>query len=377
VKREDAEQRVDVELNDDQRMLQDLVGRFVADRYALGSRARYRADDQGFWTENWLILGELGLLGLTVSVDDGGAGFGNSELVTVMETFGRGLVVEPYLNDIVLAGTLLARCANIEQREQWLPSWLAGSKRIVLAHLEHGARFRLEQVSTRALSHAGATRLAGTKSLVPSAVGAAAYLVTARESSAQGSIGLYLVHSTAPGITLRNFRLVDGSVASEIVFADTPVMNRLDFTLAALHEAADAARLAACAEMVGTMATLLDTTLDYVRARRQFGVAIRSFQVVQHRLTDCFIALEQSRSQLLRAAVATPAGRAAAVAGAKSFIAERAIHVGEECIQFHGAMGVSDETIVGHGHKRLMVLATWLGDARVELLRYIKLTAAS
>lgn len=368
---------MDVELNDDQRMLQDLAGRFVADRYTPGSRARYRADDQGFWTENWLILGELGLLGLTVSVDDGGAGFGNSELVTVMETFGRGLVVEPYLNDVVLTGTLLARCANIEQREQWLPSWLVGSNRIVLAHLEHGARFRLEQVSTRALPHAGATRLVGTKSLVPSAVGAAAYLVTARESSAQGSIGLYLVDSTAPGITLRNFRLVDGSVASEIVFADTPVMTCLDFTLEALHEAADAARLAACAEMVGTMATLLDTTLDYVRARRQFGVAIRSFQVVQHRLADCFIALEQSRSQLMRAAVATPAGRAAAVAGAKSFIAERAIRVGEECIQFHGAMGVSDETIVGHGHKRLMVLATWLGDARVELLRYIKLTAAS
>lgn len=368
---------MEVELSDDQRMLGDLVERFVAERYGPGQRGRYRASELGFSAENWLTLGELGLLGLTVPEADGGAGFGSRELATVMEALGRGLVVEPYLNDIVLAGTLLARSADAEQREQWLPALLVGSSRIVLAHLEHRARFDLGQVATVVRACGATLRLTGTKSLVPSAVGASAFLVTARESDVGGPVGLYLVESGADGIARRDYRLLDGSVASEVLFLDTPITTRLDMPPAALSEATDAARLAACAEMVGTMDALLDVTLEYVRTRRQFGAAIGSFQAVQHRLADCFIALEQSRSLLLRAATATPENRPAELAGAKSFIAERAIRLGEECIQFHGGMGVSDEVVVGHGHKRLLVLATWLGDAHTELRRYVALTAGT
>lgn len=366
---------METELSDDQRMLRDLVDRFVAARYGPGQRGRYRASEPGFSVENWLTLGELGLLALTVPEGDGGAGFGSRELATVMEAFGRGLVVEPYLNDVVLAGTLLARSASAEQREQWLPALLLGSSRIVLAHLERHARFELGHVSTVIRERGAMHCLTGTKSLVPSAVGATAYLVTAREPNVDAPVGLYLVQSGADGIARRDYRLVDGSVASEVSFRDTPTTTRLGMTPAALAEAADAARLAACAEMVGTMDVMLEATLDYVRTRRQFGAAIGSFQAVQHRLADCFIALEQSRSLLLRAATAAPENRRAEVAGAKSFIAERAIRLGEECIQFHGGMGVSDEVVVGHGHKRLLVLATWLGDTQAELLRYIALTA--
>lgn len=368
---------MDVELNDDQRMLQDIVGRFVTDRYGSGQRTRYRGNDTGFSAENWSTLGELGLLGLTIPIDDGGSGFGDRELSTVMEAFGRALVVEPYINDIVFAGALLHRCASAEQRKLWLPPLLTGSRRTVLAHLEHGARFHLEHVATLVRTNGSSARLTGTKSLVPSAVGADTYLVTAREPDAHGPIGLYLVDSGAPGIARRDFRLVDGSAASEIVFEQTPILLRLDLNLAVFHEAADAARLAVCAEMVGIMAMLLETTLDYVRTRRQFGAAIGSFQSIQHRLADCFIALEQSRSHLLRAATARPEHRAVTVAGAKSFIAERAIRLGEECIQFHGGMGVSDDVTIGHGHKRLLVAAIWLGDATTELRRYVKLAASN
>jgi alkylation response protein AidB-like acyl-CoA dehydrogenase len=363
------------DLDEQQIMIRDLAARFVEGRYELPARVRNRREPEGFSRENWGILAETGLLALPFPAEDGGFGGGAIELISAMEEFGRSLGTEPYLSDLLLGGGLLARAGTEAQRAQWLPRIIAGEARIALAHFEHEARFNQTLVRT----HAEDGRLSGTKTFILAGAGVDAFIVSARETGAPGDeagLSLWLVRADDPALDRRSYRLTDGSVACELRLTGAQG-ERLAGGVDALLLAFDEARLAASAEMIGVMAMLFDATLEHIRTRKQFGQPIGSFQAIQHRMADLYLLLEQSRSHLLRATLLHAGGKArsAAIAGAKSFIASSAVKLGEECIQFHGGMGVTDELAIGHGHKRILLLASLLGDAESELVRYTQLVA--
>ncbi len=348
-------------------MLESLAGRFVADRYDLDRRRRYLAENVGFSSDNWTQLGEMGLLGLPFAEEYGGFGGGPVELMVVFEALGRGLVVEPLAPNLLLAGGLLARSADRALKAEWLPRLIAAETRLAFAHAEHASRFRDDRVAVTAGFAQGTWILEGAKTFVLAPLGAEAFLVSARDAA--GEIGVYLVDADAENLKVRPYRVIDGTIAAELRLDGVATGTRLGIGLEAIGAAQDDARLASCAEMFGIMSRLFSDTLDYVRGRSQFGGPIGGFQAIQHRLADVYAQLELARSHLLRAVLAKPTGRPRAIAEAKAFIAERALHLGEECIQLHGGMGVSDELIIGHGHKRLMLLATLFGDSEAEMVR--------
>lgn len=366
------------DLDDEQTMVRDLVARYAADRVNLSDRARDRQTPTGFSPSNWRMLGELGLLSLPFSTNAGGMGGGVVELITVMEQLGRGLCTDPYLSDLLLGGRLLERAGTVAQRDTWLPAIMAGDKRIVLAHAETAARFHPTYVQCRAAPLDDGWQLTGSKTFVLSAEGADAFIVSARDHGAPDAtdgLSLWLVPAETAHLERRCYRLIDDSVACELRLHGVTGAERLDGGSDALLASFDEARIAACAEMIGVMTLLFEQTLEHLRTRKQFGQPIGSFQAIQHRMADQYAALEQARSQMLRAALTVGPGASAAIAGAKAFVSEAAVRLGEECIQFHGGMGISDELAIGHGHKRILLLATLLGDSESELGRYVALTA--
>jgi alkylation response protein AidB-like acyl-CoA dehydrogenase len=366
---------VNFHLTEEQSLLRDAVERFASERYDVPKRAAYRAAPAGYSAENWAELAGLGVLALPFTAEDGGLDGGPVELTTVMETLGRALAVEPVLEEVVVAGGMLAEAGTAAQKEHWLPSLMAGEAHLALAHVEKTARFDLDDVRTTARQVDGAAVLQGEKSFVPAGAAADAYIVSARQAGADGRDALryYLVRADSEGLERRTFRLVDGSVASQLTLDGTPG-EPLEGGFERFIQVVERAQIAAGAEMLGTMSFLFDTTLEYVRNRRQFGAPLGSFQVIQHRMADLYVALELSRSQLYRAAlINAEQDRARAVAGMKSYVSNAAVTMGEECIHLHGAMGTTDELSVGHAHKRLLVLATLFGDADHELNRFIEL----
>ena len=348
------------ELNEDQRMIQSVVDRYINERYAPGNRVQYRAEARGYSERNWSLLAECGLLALPFSAEDGGMEGGVVEIATTMESFGRGLVAEPLLSEVLVAGRLLATLGSEEQKQRWLPSIIAGEQHMAFAFAEHGSRWNLRRIEARCESG----KLSGAKTMVSGY--ADAYIVSAL---AGDTARLFLVEASASGIRKRDYRLVDGSVASELWFDEVqaePLAGGIDEVESVL----DIARLAIAAEMVGIMGYLFDSTLGYLKQRKQFGVAIGSFQAIQHRMADRYASLEQARSQLYRAMLAEPQQQSAAIAAAKAYIGCAAMRMAEECVQLHGGMGISEELDIGAGLKRLMLLATLFGDAEYEVKRY-------
>ena len=369
-------------LTDEQLMLKELIGRVVAEWYAPGRRAGYRAAPSGFSLENWAQLAELGVLAAPFLPEHGGLGGGTVDLIVLMEALGRGFVVEPVLEQVVAPGRLIARAGLAQQTERWLPQIIAGQAHLAVAHFEAAAGHELSRIQVTARKGVSGTVIDGEKTVVFGGGGADGFIVSAHEAARSGSaangsgIGFYMVAMDAPGLTVTPFRLVDGSIACRLTLRGV-AGEKLKLGFDTFAAAADDVRIAACAEMLGIMSTLFEATVEYVRTRRQFGSPLASFQVIQHRLADLYVLLEQSRSQLYRAALGPdePRARAIAVAGMKSYISAAAIQMGEQCIHLHGAMGTTDELPIGHGHKRLLVLATLLGDADSELQRFARLSA--
>jgi alkylation response protein AidB-like acyl-CoA dehydrogenase len=369
---------VQFSFNEEQLLLKTAVERFVQDRYGAGQRKKYRAESAGYSQTNWQDLADLGLFGLLFSTEDGGLDATSRELTAVMETLGNGLVVEPMLEQVILAGGLLAHAGSPAQKQEWLPRIMSGTAHLTLAHFERSARFDLSDVRVRAQSQSGTWVLSGEKSMVPWAGGSDLWIVSARDqgdhTDADG-IGFYLVSPGAAGIERRDFNLVDGSRASAIRFRGTVATDRLPGGFDSFARCVDLARLAAGAEMVGVMSTLFDSTIEYLRNRKQFGAPLASFQVIQHRLADMYVRLEQSRSQVCRAGLSVDGrgdpGRS--IAGMKCYVGDAAIKMGEACVHLHGGIGMSDELAIGHGFKRLLVLAHLFGDPDAELLRFASL----
>ncbi|WP_066961204.1 acyl-CoA dehydrogenase family protein [Rhizorhabdus dicambivorans] len=354
---------MDFRLNEEQQMLRDMVERFVQERFDPAVRPHHRIPAAGFDGGNWVLLAELGLLALPLAEEDGGLAGGPVELMVVAEALGRGVVAEPYLTEILFAGQLLARAGTPAQKERFLANVAAGAVHIAVAHAEPASRFALDDVETRFTDG----RIDGTKTFIVAGAATDAFIVTARGED--GTIGLYLVEAGAAGITRQDYRLIDGATAAQIGFAGTPA-EPMAGDISILAALIDELRVPIAAEMLGLMSALFDTTLDYIRVRKQFGASIGSFQAIQHRMADQYMAVEQSRSLLYRAALAEGEGAEAARIGAKAYIAEAGVRLAEEAIQLHGGMGITDELIVGHAYKRMLLLASLFGDPDTEIKRY-------
>jgi alkylation response protein AidB-like acyl-CoA dehydrogenase len=360
-----SEVTVQFNLTDEQLMLTELMARVASERYAPGRRAEYRAATTGFSAESWAQLAELGVFAAPFLPEHGGLGGTLVDIMVLMEAVGRGLIPEPVLEQVIAPGRLMAR-ASADVRERWLPRIIAGEAHLALAHFEETAGFELSRVQV--IARDGIV-LNGEKAVVFGAGGAEAFIVSAQDE--QG-IGMYLIARDAPGLTLTPFRVVDGSVACKLTLREVRGESlRIGFE--SFADAVDDIRIAASAEMLGIMSALFEATVEYVRTRKQFGAPLGSFQVIQHRLAELYVLLEQSRSQLYRAALSPSA---MAIAGMKSYLSAAAVQMGEQCIHLHGGMGTTDELPIGHRHKRLLVLATLFGDADSELQRFIALQRA-
>ncbi|MGK7867804.1 acyl-CoA dehydrogenase family protein [Falsiroseomonas sp. E2-1-a20] len=366
---------MDFDLTDEQRMLSDSVRRLVSDAYDdFEHRKTYRAEPRGWSEANWSKFAEMGLLGLPFAEADGGFGGGPLETMIVLENFGRGLVVEPYLATVVLGGGLLRRAGSMAQREAMVPLVAEGSLTLAFAHQERQARHDLFDVGTTAKRDGEGYVLNGAKGVVLHGDSAGRLIVSARTAGNRrdrDGISLFLLDPATPGVTRRGYATQDGLRAAEVVLENVSVpadalLGPEGGALPLIEQVVDEAQAAICAEALGAMEVLRDLTVDYLKQRTQFGQAIGNFQALQHRAADMLVATEQARSMAMYAAMMVqdpdPAARHVALSAAKALVAKLADQVGKEAVQLHGGIAVTDEYKAGHYFKRLSMLGGLFGD---------------
>jgi hypothetical protein len=364
---------VNFDLTETQAMLKALVERFCADVHGLDleKRRRQRKATGGFDRANWRQLAELGITALPFPESAGGLGGGAVEIITVAEALGRSLALEPFSECLVPAASL----ADAAQHSALGIGLMSGEMVAALAITEAAGRYNLAHVETRAREGSDGWRLTGAKTAVWQGMAADRLIVSARVASDvrdPAGIGLFLVEAGASGADRRDWVATDGQLAAELQLADVPAVRLAALGLPDLEAGVRAAWLAGSAEMVGLAALLFDQTLAHVKTRVQFGKPLGSFQVIQHRLTDCYVALEQARSMIYRAALAPEDARARQIAGTRAFVSEAARSVAHECVQFHGGMGVTDELLIGHGLKRIQLLSRLWGDPETAAAAFAK-----
>jgi alkylation response protein AidB-like acyl-CoA dehydrogenase len=374
---------VDIQLTEEQELLRSSLQRLLRDQYNFETRRKIVATEEGWSRAQWNSFAEMGLLAAPFSEAVGGLGGGPVATMIVMQEFGRNLVVEPYLETVVLAGGLIEDAGTDAQREECLPPIMAGEAIWALAWTEGHSRYDLNNVGTSAKSTADGYVLNGAKAAVIGAPWADKLIVSARTSGAQrdrDGISLFLVDRQSAGLHLQSFKTIDGRRAAEILLKDVHVpasalLGAKDDGLAALEACRDRAIAALCAEATGAMTELNSATLEYSKTRKQFGAALGTFQVLQHRMVDMFIALEEATSLMqhlnLTLAAREPHGSKLA-SGAKSKVGSAARFVGEQAIQLHGGMGMSDELNVGHYFKRISSINIQFGDPAYHLMRYAR-----
>jgi pimeloyl-CoA dehydrogenase small subunit len=363
------------DLDDEQRMLKDSVDRLIGDAYGAFEQRQARRQGPRGWDEAvWRGFAEMGLTALPFAEEDGGFGGGPVETAIVMEAIGRGLALEPYLATVVLAGSVLRLAGSAAQRARLVPHIAAGTATLAFAHSERQARYDLHDVATSAVPTAGGFVLDGLKTAVLHGDGADWLVVGARTAGGRrdrDGITLFLVDPAAPGVTVQGYPTQDGLRAAEIAFSGVQlpaeaVIGTIGAALPVIEAVADIAIAALAAEAVGAMDALHALTVDYLKTRQQFGVAIGSFQSLQHKAVDMMIALEQARSMALYAAMmldADPAERRTALSAVKLQVNRSARLVGQMAIQLHGGIGLTMEYKAGHLFKRLSMIELLFGDA--------------
>lgn len=377
---------MDFELTKEQKLLSDAVQRFVAKEYALPARRAIVESNEGLSREVWGKLAELGLLALQVPEEHGGMGRASVETMLTMNAIGRGLLVEPYLQCAILATALIRDLGSTAQKEELLPAMAAGERIVVPAHGEPGARDDLARVATTAARSGDGFVLDGRKGFVVHASSADALLVSARTSGGpaeERGISLFVVPRGAAGVSLQTYRTLDGQRASEVTLREVRVpagaqLGANGGAFAAISAAWDVGVAAICAEAVGALQALLDTTVEYTKTRKQFGVPIGKFQALQHRMVEMLIHVEQARSMSYLAAIrstdADATARGRAISAAKVLVGQACRRVGQEAVQLHGGMGMTDELGVGHYFKRLTAIELSLGDTDYHLERFARST---
>ena len=374
------------DFTEEQVMLRDSVARFVQDDYDFDTRRRIAGSDEAMSRDNWRIFAELGWLSIPFAEEHGGFGGNAVDTMVVMEQLGKGLVLEPYFATVVLFGGLLQRGGSAAQLEHYLPQIIGGECLGAFAYLERQSRYELADVKTTATRMDGGYRLDGEKVVVFNGASADQLIVSARTSGAQsdeGGISLFLVPADAPGVERLDYRLMDGQRVANIVFsgvelAADALVGELDKGYELMQALVLEANVALAAEAVGIMELLNAKTVEYTKTRKQFGVAIGSFQALQHRMVDTFMAYEQTKSLLYRAVCAMTDDNEDAVTAvhALKVMVDRAGKlVFGEAIQMHGGMGLTDELDIGHYAKRLMMINTTFGNGdyhqeKFNALRY-------
>jgi pimeloyl-CoA dehydrogenase small subunit len=373
---------MDFDLTDEQRLLRESVDRLIQDRYGFEARRGYRAEPGGWSRAVWAQFAELGVLGLPFSEQDGGFGGSPVETAIVMETFGRALVVEPYLATVVMCGALLRHLASDAQRARLVSEIASGEHILAYAQVERQSRYSLNDVATRAERDGAGWRLSGAKSLVLHGDSADHLLVTARtagEERDRHGIGLFLVSAQAQGVARRGYPTQDGMRAAEIDFTDAaaePLGDPGD-ALPGLERAQDEVLAAVAAEAVGVMQVMHEMTIDYLKTRTQFGRPIGDNQSLQHRAVDMYVSLEQARSMSIFATMMASeidaTERQRAMHAAKVQIGRSGRHIGQEAVQLHGGIGVTMEYAVGHYFKRMTMIERGFGDTEMHLAALARL----
>jgi len=370
---------MDLQLNEQQRLLKESVQRLAADLYPFEKREAIRLGETGWSRDYWRQYVELGLAGLVAEEAHGGFGCGPFETMIVMEELGRSLAQEPFVATVLLGGGLIRHAGNEEQKECLLPQVCGGELLLAFAYLEEQARHELHDIATTATKTADGYSLNGSKTLVLHGYDADLLIVAARLSGDRrdrDGIGLFLIAGDAPGVTRQGYRTVDGRPAAKIVFRNADVssgdmLGASGDALAAIERVADETIAALAAEGVGLMDEMLNMTIEHVRTRKQFGTEIASFQAIQHRLADMFIALEQARSMAVFAAGVCQdedrERRAAGIAAVKVQLCRSLRFVGQQAIQLHGGIGMTMEYKVGHLFQRATAIEALFGGAEHHL----------
>lgn len=376
---------MDFSLNEEQQLLKDSVDRFVRDNYELAKRRTIVASEDGFSRDHWATMAELGWLGAALPEDYGGIGGGPIETMIIMEGFGRGLVVEPYLASVVLGGGLLLAGADDATKDELLPRLVEGKLHLAFAFAEPQARFDLFDVETSAAKNGSGYVLNGQKGVVIHGGSADKIVVSARTAGTAretDGITLFLVDGDAPGVSRRSYRTIDGLRAAEVTLENVTVpagavIGEVDDGLALIDDVVRRGIAAVAAEAVGVMDTMQTLTNDYLKTREQFGRPLAKFQALQHRMVDILIACEESRSAMLVATLRLDEPNAVlrdkAVAAAKVKLGQHGRFIGENCIQLHGGMGMTDEMHITHYFKRLAMIDLMFGDHAHHMKRYMAL----
>ena len=372
---------MDFDLSEEQRLLKESIDGLLTDSYDFDARKKYQKEKGGWSKAVWSKLAEQGLLGLPFAEADGGFGAGAVETMIVMEALGKALVLEPYLPTVVIGGGLLRRGGSAEQKAAHIPGIIDGSKSFAFAQLEKNSRYDLNDVSTSAKKKGSGWVIDGEKFVVINGDTADTLVVTARTKGGQrdaNGIGVFLVPGNARGVAKKGYPTQDGLHAADISFtgvevgADAAIGDPED-SLPLIERVVDDARTAMCAEAIGIMDESLKTTVEYLKTRTQFGVPIGTFQSLQHRAADMFVALEQARSMSMFATMAADFDnakeRATAVAAAKVQVGKSLKFVGQQSIQLHGGIGMTQEAKIGHYFKRLTMIESTFGDTDYHLRR--------
>jgi alkylation response protein AidB-like acyl-CoA dehydrogenase len=372
---------MDFEYSEEQQLLADSVQRFIQKDYDFEARKKIVASEAGYSEEAWRTFAEMGLLGLPLPQASGGFGGGALDLLAVMEAFGEGLVVEPYLATVGLGAQFIARGGSKAQQKAILPAVAEGRMKLAFAHTEPTARYNLARVETTATPSEGGWVLSGEKKVVLGAPLADKLIVSA--ATGKRGFSLFLVDRTAPGVEVKPYRTFDemraGDVALDNVQLDKKALiGKKGAGLALVEEVVDFATALLCAEAVGVMKSANEATLEYLKTRKQFGVPIGTFQALQHRMVDMYVTGEQARSMACLAASKADAAidaddRRRAISAAKIKIADACRQISQEAIQLHGGMGMSEELKVSHAFRRLTMIAQQFGDADHHLERFAAL----
>jgi len=372
---------MDFDLSEEQRLLKESVDGLLTDSYEFEQRKKYMKEKGGWSQAVWSKLAEQGLLGLPFAEDDGGFGAGAVETMIVMEALGKALMLEPYLATVVIGGGFLRHGGSPAQKQAHIPSIIDGTRTFAFAQLEKNSRYDLNDVATSAKKKGDGWVIDGEKFVVINGENADTLVVTARTKGGQRDktgIGVFLVPGNAKGIAKKTYPTQDGLHAADITFTGVEVggdavIGDPENALPLIERVVDEARTAMCAEAVGAMDESLKTTVEYLKTRKQFGVAIGSFQTLQHRAADMFVAVEQARSMSMFATMAADfedaKERATAIAAAKVQIGKSLKFVGQQSIQLHGGIGMTQEAKIGHYFKRLTMIENTFGDTEYHLRR--------
>jgi alkylation response protein AidB-like acyl-CoA dehydrogenase len=375
------------DFTEEQTQLREALARLLDRGYEFDKRKQIVASEAGFSREIWRQLGELGALSIALPEAHGGSGGTAVDTLVIMEALGRRLVVEPYIPAIVLGAGLVARAGSDAQRARLLPAVGAGQHLLALAHDEPGGRHELARVATRARPDTGVAGAAGyvldgQKSVVLGGGAADTLIVSARTSGEPGDpagVSLFLVDAGAPGVTRHGYATQDGHRAADVTLTGVRVpgdalLGPAGGGIALVEHAIEHGIAAVCAEALGVMTVLVDQTASYVKTRKQFGVPIGQFQVLQHRLADMLMRVEQARSMAYLAATTVDSADAAArrrvIAAAKALVSQAGAFVGQGAIQLHGGIGITDEVPISHYFKRITIITLAFGDADHHVARF-------